>query len=185
MSKFDIIVESAMRRFQGTDLLVGDRVKFIEGYLQHEWWKKQAAVKLERIKGLIESGDNIRVSAVKAMRPATASAGNFQDVDDFYVDVVHETAPGLFSQVFTVPQALLEALEDYPNLAGKTPDSQVRKDDTNIKPTDVEVKDGDLSLIKQTRCEHPDKDMPASNTNLPNASKPTDGESYTSKYLES
>ena len=180
MSKFDIIVESAMRRFQGTDLLVGDRVKFIENYLQHEWWKKQAAVKLERIKGLIESGDNIRVSAVKALRPATASVGNFEDVDDFYVDVVHETAP-----VFTVPQALLEALEDYPNLAGKTPDSQVRKDNTNIKPEDVEIEDKNLSMTKQTRCEHPAKDMPTSNTDLPNASKPTDGESYTAKYLES
>ena len=59
MSKFDILVESAMRRYQGTDLLVGDRVKFIEAYLQHEWIKKQASMKLERLRDLIESGEKM------------------------------------------------------------------------------------------------------------------------------
>ena len=184
MSKFDVIIESAMRRFQGTDLLVGDRVKFIDSYLQHEWIKKCAAVKLERLRSLIESGDNIRVSAVKALRPASAHTGHFEDVDDFYVDIVHEQAPGLFSQVFTVPQALLEAIEDYPNLAGKTPKSQIREDDTNIEPEEVKVEDEEGTMSKQTRCEHPQKDMPTKNTALPNASEPKSGESYTKSYME-
>ena len=179
MSKFDILVESAMRRYQGTDLLVGDRVKFIEMYLQHEWIKKQASVKLERLKALIESGDNIRVSAVKAMRPSSATADKFGEVDDFYVDIVREQAPGLFTQIFTVPQ------EDYPNLAGDTPKSQIREDDTNIKPKELVPAEDDGSMEKQTRCDHPEKDMPSSDTKLPNASEPKSGESYTKDYMES
>ena len=184
MSKFNVIVENAMKRYQGSDLLVGDRVKFIDGYLQHEWWRKQAEVKVERLKGLIESGDNIRVSAVKALRPSTAQLGAFEDVDDFYCDIVHEQAPGLFSQVFTVPQAILEAITDYPNLAGKTPKSQIREDDTNIEPEDVKIEDEEGTMSKQTRCEHPEKNMPTDNTSLQNTPKPKEGESYNSKYLE-
>ena len=184
MGKFDLIVETALRRFQGTDLLVGDRVKFIESWLQHEWIKKQAEVKLERLRNLVESGDNIRVSAVKALRPASAGTGHFEDVDDWYVDIVHEQAPGLFSQVFTVPQALLEAQEDYPNLSCKTPKSQIRDDDTQIEPEDVKVEDEEGTMTKQTRCEHPEKNMPTDNTTIPNTSQPKDGESYTVKYME-
>jgi hypothetical protein len=184
MSKFDVIIESAMRRYQGTDLLVGDRVKFIESYLQHEWIKKQASLKLERLKALIESGDNIRVSAVKALRPAVASMGHLEDVDDFYVDIVREQAPGLFTQVFTVPQALLEQQDDYPNLAGDTPKSQVREDDTNIEPGEVKLEDEEGTMSKQTRCEHPAKEMPADNVKLPNTSEPKTGESYTKQYID-
>ena len=105
-------------------------------------------------------------------------------MDDWYVDIVHEQAPGLFSQVFTVPQALLEAQDDYPNLSCKTPKSQVREDDTQIEPEDVKVDDEEGTMTKQTRCEHPEKNMPASDTTLPNASEPKDGESYTAKYMD-
>jgi hypothetical protein len=184
MNKFDLIVESAMRRYQGTDLLVGDRVKFIDGYLQHEWTKKCAKMKLERLIDLIDSGDNIRVSAVKALRPSTATVGNFHDVDDFYVDIVREQAPGLFTQIFTVPQALLENQEDYPNLAGETPESQIRKDDTNIKPKELESDEGDSTRQDQTQGDHPKKEMPVSDNKLPNASEPKKGESYTKQYMD-
>ena len=127
-NKFDLIVETALKRYQGPNFLIGDRVKFIEGLERHDWWRAQPALKQERLKEMVESKDNIRVSAVKAQRPATAQTGHFQDVDGFYVDIVREAAPGLFmsSQVFTVPHDLIELIEDYPNLAGDTPESQIR-----------------------------------------------------------
>jgi hypothetical protein len=144
--------------------------------------KKQAAVKLERIKALIESGDNIRVSAIKALRPSVATVGNFEDVDDFYVDIVREQAPGLFTQIFTVPQALLEQQEDYPNLAGPTPKSQIREDETNIKPEEAPLSDTDASDFAP--YDNPDaRDLPTSNTDL-GSKEPTPGESYTKKYLD-
>ena len=186
MSKFNLIIEGMLTRYQGTNFLVGDRVKFIGSFLQHEWAKKQAEIKLERLKQLIESGDNIRISAIKTDRPVTAQTGHFEAVDGFYVDVIREKAPGLFmpQEVYTVPQELLELQEDYPNLAGDTPKGQVREDDTNIKPKDIEPDDGDQTRKKQTRCEHPAKEMPTSHDKLPNTPEPTDGESYTKRYIE-
>lgn len=181
-SKFDLIVEGALTRYQGTSFLIGDRVKFIEAFLRHEWAKKQPEVKLERLKQLIESGDNIRVSAIKTIRPTTAQTGDFEMVDDFYVDVIREKAPGLFmpQEVYTIPQELIELQEDYPNLAGKTPDSQIKEDPTQIKPTEVVVDDHELSPVKQTRSDHPDKDMPSQNTDI---STTAPAKSYTTKYM--
>ena len=182
-NKFDLIVETTLKRYQGINFLIGDRVKLIEKFFNSDWAKSQPALKLERIKGLIESGDNIRVSAVKAIRPATAQTGHFQDVDGWYVDIVREAAPGLMmsNEVYTLPDFLLELLDDYPNLAGDTPDSQKRADTSNIKPEDVDLDDPAGLMTKQTRCEHPAKEMPGSNTDI---SLVPAGKSYTGKYLE-
>jgi len=181
--KFDLIIEGVLRRFQGTNLLVGDRVKFTNSYLQHEWTKKQPSVKLERIKNLIESGDNIRVSAVKSIRPVTAQTGHFEAVDDFYVDIIREKAPGLFmpAEIFTVPQELLESQEDYPNLAGDTPESQIRKDTTNIKPEDVDVEDNELSPVKQTGTGKGDRALKDKNVDISNTAP---AKSYTAEYIK-
>ena len=172
-NKFDLIVETALRRYQGVNFLIGDRVKIIDGYENHEWSKAQPALKLERIRELIESGDNIRISAVKAIRPATAQTGHFQDVDGYYVDIIREAAPGLFmsSQVYTVPDFLVELQEDYPNLAGETPDSQVRKDTSHIEPEEVDKVD----------VETQDTDLPTKNVNISTQAPAT---SYVAKYLD-
>ena len=173
---FDLVVETALRRFQGTNFLIGDRVTIINNYLQHEWTKRQPAMKLERLKELIESGDNIRVSSIKADRPATAQTGHFQDVDGWYVDIIREAAPGLFmsSQIFTVPQELLDLHEDYPNLAGDTPDSQIRQDTSHIDAREIERDSPDKGTA-------PDTDLPIKNVDI---SVLPAAKSYTGKYLE-
>lgn len=181
--KFDLIIESALRRYQGTNFLIGDRVKFIDNFLTHEWTKSQPEVKVERLKALIESGDNIRVSAVKANRPATAQTGHFQDVDGWYVDIVREAAPGLMmsNEVYTLPDFLVQLIEDYPNLAGDTPDSQIRKDSSHIKPEEVDVADHEMSPIKQTGVDEGDRALTDVNTNIETAPA---AKSTTAKYME-
>ena len=182
-NKFDLIIESALKRYQGINFLIGDRVKVIDNFLAHEWTKSQPALKVERLKNIIESGDNIRVSAVKAIRPATAQTGHFQDVDGFYVDIVREMAPGLFqtAEVHTLPEFLLELQEDYPNLAGETPDSQKRADNSNIKPEEVKVEDTPFSPVKQTGTNEGDRKL--SNKHVNNATAPA-AKSSTGKYME-
>ena len=183
--KFDTIIESFMRRVNQNTFIINDRVKFIDNYLQHEWTKKQPALKLERLKELIESGDHIRISAVKPMRPTTATSGQFEVVDDIYYDIVREAAPGLYLQTFTVPQNMLELIDDYPNEA-PIPDHWRRDDNTNIKPEQVSVESEDdmIGPTHQTRGDHPEKEMPDSNTTLPGANQPKEGESYTKQYIE-
>ena len=175
-SKFTKIIEEAMSRYKGTNLLVGDRVQFIKNFMQHEWMKNQPAVKIDRIKVMIESGNNIRVSAIKAIRPATAQTGHFEDVDGFYVDIVSEPAPGLFTQTFTVPQELLEYIDDGINLAGETPDNQIRKDTSQIKPTEVTSKKS--VTVDQTNSDK--RNLPTTNVVIPSSAPP---KQYTAKYL--
>ena len=181
--KFNTIIEENLRRYQQNTLIVNDRVKFVDNFFQHEWTKSQPVLKIERLKALIESGNNIRVSAVKTSRPQTAESGHFEIVDDVYYDVVEEIAPGRYGHLFTIPHTLVEHLDDYPNLAGETPENQVSADPSQIKPTDVKVEDNELSPTKQTHAHNGDTELTKTNVDI-GGKAPTDGESYTKKYME-
>ena len=185
MSKmFNKIIEENMRRYQQNSLIVGDRVKFIDNFLNHEWTKTQPVLKVERLKALMETGNNIRISAVKTSRPQTAESGHFEIVDEIFYDVVEEIAPGRYGHLFTIPQALVEHLDDYPNLAGDTPEGQVRTDDTNIKPEEFAATDNadNLNPTKQPHIDGGDHNLAKSNTNI-GGKEPTPGESYTKNYM--
>ena len=184
--KFDTIVESVMQRFQGTNFLTGDRVKFVENHTTHDWYKSLPVVALERLKAMIDTGDNIRVTAVTANRPAGTLPVHAPNVTGTTVDIAREMAPGLFHSPFSVPCDILVLQEDGINLSGDTPESQIRKDDSQIKPKEVdELGEADELMKAQTRGEQPAKETPKSNTKLDHADKPTPGESYTKRYLES
>ena len=182
--KFDTIIESFTRRYNSNSFIMGDRVKFVDSLDSNEWFRKQPTVKAERIKELVESGLNIRVSAVKSMRPAVADSGNFEAVDDFYYDIVREEAPGLYTQTFTVPEGVLELIDDYPNLAGKTPDKLMKKDPSQIKPGEVDVDGHDLGPVKQTASREGDRQLKNTNVDIAAGPDAKDGQSYTAKYLE-
>jgi hypothetical protein len=185
--KFDVIIESYMQRYQGTNFLIGDRILFNDNYLQHEWTKKLPVVALERLKAIIECGDNIRVTAVKPLRPATAQMGSFTMVDDIYLDIAREQAPGLFTGVFTIPQELVTLQEDYPNLAGKTPPGQIKEDPSHIKPKEVKLPEEEVNfdMKRQTHgSDHDARELPVKNERLPNSNEPKTGESYTKQYMD-
>ena len=186
-NKFDLVIEGYMKRHQGTHFLMGDRVKFNDNFLQHEWSKKLPEIALERLKAVIESGDNIRVTAVKPMRPSTAQQGGFGEVDDIYLDIAREQAPGLFTSVFTIPQDIVTLQEDYPNLAGETPEGQIRSGHDHIEPKEVELPsdEANFDMKKQTHGDdHDARRLPVSNEQLPNSNEPKKGESYTAQYLD-
>jgi hypothetical protein len=86
------------------------------------------------------------------------------------------------TQVFTVPQDLVELIEDYPNLSGPTPKGQVREDDSQIDPVEVSVDDNELSPVKQTASNEDDRKLATQNTDI---STEVPAKSYTGKYLES
>lgn len=181
---FNSIIEENMRRYQNNTLIVGDRVKFIDQFLTHDWTKTQPALKVERLKALIEGGNNIRVTAVKTDRPHTAESGHFEVVDGIYYDIVEEIAPGSYTSLFTIPAGLVEHLDDYPNLAGETPENQVKSDPTSIKPQEVTVDDNELSPRKQTDAHGGDLSLADKDVKLQNTPQATDGESYTKNYIE-
>ena len=47
--KFDTIIESVMQRYQGTNFLVGDRVKFTENHTSHPWFDDKSRFSMKSI----------------------------------------------------------------------------------------------------------------------------------------
>ena len=179
--KFDVIIEGYMDRYQNNTFAIGDRVKLIDSYLGHDWVKKQAAFKIERLKEMVDSGDYIRVSAVKSLKPVTAESGHFEVVYVVYCDVVREKAPGLYTLTMTLPQELLEPTDDGVNISGPTPDSQIKQDPSNIKPEEVNLGTDELGPTKQTASGDQDHQLLGQNIDISVAKPAT---SYTTRYLD-
>ena len=176
-SKFDLIVETAIKRHQNSGILVADLVKFRDNYQSNDFIQKLGENTKEVIKQMIESGNNIRVTAVKSERPTTADANNFEAVTGFMVDVCSEAAPGLTVNPITVPMEILEVIDTGINLSGKTPENQVKKDPTTIKPSQVEENEMAPQAFKD------ETKLPDKNTTLPGAQGAKTAQ-YTTKYME-
>jgi len=184
MNKFDTIYESAIQRFTRGGFLTGDLVRFTENAFRDDFFKKQAPNYIQKAKSFSESGLNLRVSAIKAVRPTIHSGDVQNEAESFLVDIVQEVAPGLYREFITVPAHVLEPVNTYPNLA-PVPDSLKRHNNTNIDPQSVNIKDATemmLSPHRQTLTsdEGNKKDSPGDrklndfNTKIP--SEPAKGE---------
>lgn len=191
ISKFDTIYESNFTRFQGGGFLTGDIIKLKDGWESDEWCKSAPAQVVDQIKKLAGSDLVLRVSSVKPLRPAVnSSIDQALGVDDFYIDITQELAPGRFSGEFvTVPQQLIELSgpTDSVNLAD-VPDSMKREDSVDVKPKelqdeDTSSQDSDMMTdpTKQTGTDdRVNKSLADTNTTLPGA---TGAKSYTANYM--
>ena len=143
MNKYSTLLESTLSRFQRGGFLTGDIVKFRPNAMSNEWAKKQPSNLLQKLKEFAETDKHLRISSVKALRPAVAgSVQAGQQVDDFYCDVVMETAPGIYADFITVPAEILEYQETDINLP-ELPESLRGKGSTSEKPQDLEIKETD------------------------------------------
>jgi len=197
MNKFVKLYESAIQRYTRGGFLTGDLVKFTDNAFRDDFFKDQASNFIAKAKSFQDSGLNMRVSAVKPVRPST-QPGNIQnEADSFLVDVTLELAPGLYKDFVTLPAHVLTPVDTYPNLA-PVPDSLKRKDNNNIDPKEIEIKDSEettISPLRQTRTsdlgnkKDSDGDRELLNTNTTIPSSPAQGdrdpsvEKGTARYL--
>ena len=140
-SKFEKLAESTMVRFQQGGILVGDLVRFKKDIVNNPKLKNITDQMRETILQVGESGLNLRVSAIKSIRPSssgTDQTGATESPTDFWVDVVVEYAPGNYSTPFTIPVEVVEQVDTHGNLA-PIPDELKREGDVNIKPEEVEI----------------------------------------------
>lgn len=196
MGKFINLYESAIQRFTRGGFLVGDLVKIKESSLNDDFFKKQATNYIDKVKEFISSGLNIRVSAVKPVRPNSYAPGNIQnEAESFLCDIVLEKAPGLYYSFITVPAHVLEHIDTGINLA-PVPDALKRPNNEIMDPEDVSQHTDPttyMSPYRQTltsdrgdvRDTKTDKSLSNSNIKIP--SKPAEGErdpaNYTAKYM--
>lgn len=179
--KFLSLYESVFQKYQHGGLLVGDYVKFVDGFKSNKAYEVLSSTAKELIADMIKTGLNIRVVLTKSSKP-TSSPGNTQDIGQkFSADIALDYGGGRLAGYITVPAVLLDVINDYPNL-NKLADSQHRKDKVNIKPKDVEVDKSNLS--RQTdqgngKLKASETELPTKDTVLPNQNKV----SYTKSYM--
>lgn len=165
-NKFTKIFESNFQRYQGGGLLPGDVVNLVDNITSDEWFDKQSDTIKSKIQEFLDGDLNIRVGSVSAKRPAVAgSVQQDQQVDDYYVDIVKELAPGLFTDVITLPIHLVSKIDTENNLA-PVPDSQRREDTSHVEPEEVEVEEGqdESNAVFGTKTNEGDKKLPENDT---------------------
>ena len=184
MNKFSTLIEGTQVRYTQGGLLPGDLVKVKKEALTSEWAKKQAGNLIEKLKQFIDTDLHVRVSAVKTLRPAVGGGHQTEsNVDDYYCDVVIETAPGLYVDFITLPVNLLEYIEQDINLP-ELPDS-LRRDEPSKKIEEYKAKrtNSPTDSTKQTLSDDTNRSLPRSNTDMKYNSKFKDNFN-TSAYIK-
>lgn len=141
-TKFDVLYENLLERFQQGGFLIGDRVRFKKDVLAMEFFKDKGQNFIDIVKSCMDpSFDlNLRISAIKSIYPTTSQnyRGGTESPDKIYADVIIEYAPGLYRNPMTVPIESLELQDDGIN-TGPVPKSVVRKSNIEIKPKAVKA----------------------------------------------
>lgn len=192
------LYESWMQRYTLGGFLAGDVVVFKENALKDPWFKDKGVNTIDKVKNMIDSGLNLRVSAVKPYRPAVGGAGNTDyNNGETVLDVTSEIAPGRYHDFVTIPSHLVVPKSSYPNLP-EVPEV-FKKDDpskrVNIKPKAVKDEAEEvpfyspaqtkLSDLGNKKLSKGDRDLLNTNVKIPSAPAvgQTDPASYTAKYL--
>jgi len=195
--KFVKIYESALQRFTNGGFLAGDVVVFKKDALSDPWFKSLGTNTQEKIKSMINSGLNLRISAIKNIRPNVMGAGNTDYTGtEVNVDITSEIAPGKYMDFVTVPGKLLEPVSSYPNLPD-VPEVFKKNDPgkrVNIKPKKVKDEAEEVPFLKPGETRKSDVggklvagDRSLLNKNVSIPSSPAvnhkDPASYTAAYL--
>jgi len=141
-TKFNVLFENLLERFQQGGFLIGDRVRFKKNVLAMEFFKTKGQNFIDIVKSCSDpSFDlNLRISAIKSIYPTTTQnyRGGTESPDAIYADIIVEYAPGLYRTPMTVPIESLELQDDGIN-TGPVPDSLKRKSKITIKPEAVKT----------------------------------------------
>jgi hypothetical protein len=151
-TKFDVLYEGLLERYQQGGFIIGDRVRFKKDALNSDFMKSKGQNFIDIVKSCMDPGFdlNLRISAIKSIYPTTTQnyRGGTESPDKIYADVIVEYAPGLYRTPMTVPIEILELQDDGIN-TGPVPDSVRRKSKINIKPEKTEAEqsaDFDINL---------------------------------------
>lgn len=141
-TKFAVLYENILERYQQGGFVIGDRVKFKKDCLKQNFFQSKGQSFIDIVTSCMAPGFdlNLRIGAIKSIRPTTTQnyRGGTDSPDDYYADIYIEYAPGLYRTPMTVPIGVLELQDDGIN-TGPVPDSVKRKSVINIKPKEVKA----------------------------------------------
>ena len=189
-SKFSVLAEEETSRYKtGGGLLPGDYITIRKDVFNSPKLKDRPSQFFDRIKEIIGSQLPLKVSAIKSMRPETQHGlyGGAEAPTDYWVDVVQCATPALFVNCMTLPIEVLELqMPEGNNFSPEIPDQWKRKDNSKIKPEEVDVKDSELE--KQTSGRNKERNLTRKHVNNALGKEAKDGRSQVDKpkkYKES
>lgn len=144
-SKFKVLLENSLNRYQKDDLLVGNVVTIKPAALKHE----DIVDRDQSFKDLI----NTKIKNKELLRIASV------DPNSSLVDVYEELAPGSFGNIFTLPCSVLQRHDTGINLP---PAAGMRKKSKSTKP-EIDSHQNILDTYPM------DNSLPKGNTKLPNS----------------
>lgn len=164
MSKFDVLLDEELERYQQGGFLIGDRVKFKKDALKHQYVSSRAQSFIDLIKACMEPTFdlNLRIGALKSIYPSSSTnfqAGNIVP-DGVFADIYIEYAPGLYRNPITIPVEVIEIVADG-NERGPIPNSLKRPNDVH-GPKEQKTKNDDVKA---------DVNLTNQNATLPGANK--------------
>jgi hypothetical protein len=179
-TKFNVLYENLLERYQQGGFLIGDRVRFRKDALKLDFFRNKGQNFLDIVKSCMDpSFDlNLRISAIKSIYPTTTQnyRGGTESPDAIFADVIVEYAPGLYRTPMTVPIEALELQDDGIN-TGPVPDSVKRKSKIQIKP---EEQKAEQSADFEINLDNKNVKLP--NGNSWDDSKPGAGNTPKKKY---
>lgn len=165
MSKFNVLLEKELERYQSGGFFVGDRVRFKQDCLKHPYISNSAESYRNIISSCCEPGFdlNLRVGAIKSIYPTTTQnyQGGSEAPAGVFLDVYIEYAPGLYRNPMTVPLEVLEVINDGIN-TGPVPNSLRRKSKIH-GPEEVEAKQPDVLPKSEINLTNKNFNMPGGN----------------------
>ena len=156
MSKFDVIYEETLYRFQTGGLMEGDYVKLIKNYTKNPKIKDKAQGYFDKLDYITKCGLPIKLSVIKAERAESTNGlvGSPDAPTSHWADILTEYAPGLWANVITVPLEILEKVEpEGNNWSPSIPKNITKSDPTTLKPNAVKQAD-------------PNRNLPEKNTDI-------------------
>lgn len=142
-TKFNVLLENLLERYQSGGFLIGDRVKFRKDWNKLDFFKEKASSFIQMIEATADPKFdlNLRISALKSIYPTTTQnyRGGTESPDHIYADIIVEYAPGLYRNPMTVPVEALELQDDGIN-RGPVPDSLKRKNNVH-GPEEIKTKE--------------------------------------------
>jgi hypothetical protein len=150
--KFIKILESTINRYTRGGFLVGDIVKFKDGYDRMTSFKALNDEIQRRLVMYANSDLPIRITNIKNHYPST-QPGNDDNMDGLVsCDISQEVMPGKVYEYVTCPADLLQRIDAYPNLT-PVAGSHHYDNKENIKPITVaEYEEDEQEIVKnQTR----------------------------------
>ena len=148
-SKFEVLCEEETLRFKQSGVLFGDFCVLRKDCLKSEFMKGKPSNFVDMITQMLKSDKPLKIGSVKSIRPESSNdlaGGAGMAAVGTLVDIITCLTPATWVNPVTLPVELIDiVIPNDNNWSPAMPESWMRKDDTQIKPSAVKAVGGEIA----------------------------------------